>query len=209
MAVAQLTADNADITWQVELANKKSSWYCYDNAMDQSIGESVERRNPLITGSQRKTLEITPTAKQITGTDQSGVFFDDGTFKNTPVELGELLTDSEGNLLVLGGHGISASPSGAPLLLTAPNGKEINFNNSVDWYDDTSDGPVSAEVKINGRDIPVEDAWVAIGPPDYAPGIMTFRSMYDMIKNTTLDIDQDTSYTNDIVPLLFNLSNLQ
>jgi len=209
VAVAELTADQADITWQVELANKKASWYCFDNAMDQPAGESVERRNPLITGEARKALEITPTAKQITGADQSGVFFDDGTFKNTPVELGELLTDSEGHLLVLGGHGISASPSGAPLLLTDSRGKEINFNNSVDWYDDTSDGPVSAEVTLNGRDIPVEDAWVVIGPPDYAPGIIAFRSMYDMIKHSTLDIDQDTSYTNDIVPLLFNLSNLQ
>jgi len=209
VAVAELTADNAEITWEVELANKKASWYCFDNAMDQPEGESVERRNPLITGEQRKTLEITPTAKKISGADQSGVFFDDGEFKNVPVELGELLTDSEGHLLVLGGHGLSASPSGAPLLLTGSNGKEINFNNSVDWYDDTSDGPVSAEVKLDGRNIPVIDAWVVIGPPDYAPGIIAFRSMYDMIKQSTLDIDQDTSYTNDIVPLLFNLSNLQ
>lgn len=209
VAVAELTSDNCDITWEVELANKKASWYYFDNAMDQPSGESVGRRNPLITGDQRKTLEITPTAKKISGAGQSGVYFDDGVFKDVPVELGELLTDDEGHLLVLGGHGISASPSGAPLLLTDANGKEINFNNSVDWYDDTSDGPVSAEVKLGGKDIPVTGAWVVIGPPDYAPGIVPFRSMYDMIKQSTLDIDQDTSYTNDIVPLLFNLSNLQ
>ena len=208
-AVAELTADNSEITWEVELANKKASWYYFDNAMDQPSGESVGRRNPLITGVQRKTLEITPSAKKISGKDQSGVFFDDGKFKNTSVELGELLTDSEGHLLVLGGRGISASPSGAPLLLTDENGREINFNNSVDWYDDTSDGPVSATVKLEGRDIPVVDAWVVIGPPDYAPGIVAFRSMYDMIKESTLDNAQKTSYTNDIVPLLFNLSNLQ
>jgi len=209
VAVAELTADNSDITWEVELANKKSSWYYYDNAMDQPSGESVGRRNPLITGVQRKTLEITPTPKKISGTDESGVYFDDGKFKDVPVELGELLTDSEGHLLVLGGHGVSASPSGAPLLLTDANGREINFNNSVDWYDDTSDGPVSAEVIVNGKSIPVTGAWVVIGPPDYAPGIISFRSMYDMIKHSTLDTNHYTSYTNDIVPLLFNLSNLQ
>lgn len=209
VAVAELTSDNAEITWEVELANKKASWYYFDNAMDQPEGESVGRRNPLVTGAQRKTLEITPSAKKISGKNQSDVYFDDGKFKNVSVELGELLTDSEGRLLVLGGHGISASPSGAPLLLTDAQGHEINFNNSVDWYDDTSDGPVSAEVTLFGKNIPVVDAWVAIGPPDYAPGIVPFRSMYDMIKSSTQDIDQDTSYTNDIVPLLFNLSNLQ
>ncbi|WP_299997092.1 LodA/GoxA family CTQ-dependent oxidase [uncultured Cedecea sp.] len=209
VAVAELTADSADITWKVELANKKASWYCFDNAMDQPAGNSVERRNPLITGAQRKTLEITPSPQTITGADQSGVFFDDGKFKNVTVELGELQTDGEGRLLVLGGHGISGSPSGAPLLLTDASGREINFNNSVDWYDDTSDGPVSAKVIFKGKNIPVVDAWVVIGPPDYAPGIVAFRSMYDMIKHSTLEPEQDTSYTNDIVPLLFNLSNLQ
>ncbi|MCS3430568.1 LodA/GoxA family CTQ-dependent oxidase [Klebsiella sp. BIGb0407] len=209
MAVAELTADNADITWEVELANKKASWYCFDNAMDQPAGESVERRNPLITGNQRKTLEITPAAQKISGAEQSGVYFDDGAFKDVSVDLGELLTDEKGHLLVLGGHGISASPSGAPLLLTDSKGNEINFNNSADWYDDTSDGPVSAEVNIDGRKIPVTGAWVVIGPPDYAPGIVPFRSMYDMIRHATLEMDHNTSYTLDILPLLFNLSNLQ
>lgn len=209
VAVAELNADNADITWQVELANKKASWYYFDNAMDQPSGASVGRRNPLITGEQRKTLDITPSAKKISGVNQQGVSFDDGKFKNTPVNLGELLTDSEGRLLVLGGHGIAASPSGAPLLLSDENGNELNFNNSVDWYDDTSDGPVSAEVTVLGKNIPVVDAWVVIGPPDYAPGIISFRTMYDMIRDYTLDLDQKTSYSNHIVPLLFNLSNLQ
>lgn len=112
--------------------------------------------------------------------------FDDGKFKEVTVNLGELRTDNKGRLLVLGGHGKSASPSGAPLLVIDEDGKEQNFNNSVDSYDDISDGPVSAKVKIEGKEIPVTEAWVIIGPPDYAPGLIPFRSM--------LRYDQALSY---------------
>ena len=68
---------------------------------------------------------------------------------------------------------------------------------------------LTAEVTLDGRDVPVVGAWVVIGPPDNAPGIVPFRSMYDMIRHATLDVDNDTSYTLDILPLPFNLSNLQ
>lgn len=214
VAVAELTPDVADIEWKVELANKKSSWYEFYAAMDQPKTRPVKRRNPLITGEQRKQLEIKPSPKTITGKNSSGVQFDDGKFKEVTVNLGELRTDDKGRLLVLGGHGKSASPSGAPLLVIDEDGKEQNFNNSVDWYDDISDGPVSAKVKIEGKEIPVTEAWVFIGPPDYAPGLIPFRSMYDMIKHSAMDAgkilpEEKTSYAKDILPLLQRLSNLQ
>jgi hypothetical protein len=37
-----------------------------------------------------------------------------------------------------------------------------SFNNADDWFDDTSDGPVTAEVIIDGRRIPVDGAWVVV-----------------------------------------------
>ncbi|WP_224651203.1 LodA/GoxA family CTQ-dependent oxidase [Pectobacterium versatile] len=214
VAIAELTPDIADIKWGVELANKKSAWYQFDLAMDIPEARPVKRRNPLIAGAQRKSLEIRPSVKTISGTNSDGVQFDDGNFKGVPVNLGELRTDAQGRLLVLGGHGKAASPSGAPLLVINAQGKEENFNNSVDWYDDISDGPVSAQVSIKGKNIPVTDAWVIIGPPDYAPGIVPFRSLYDMIKATSIEAGlvsprKKTSYTKDILPLLLNLANLQ
>ena len=63
VVVAELTPDMADIEWKVELANKKSSWYEFYAAMDQPKTNPVKRRNPLITGEQRKQLEIRPSAK--------------------------------------------------------------------------------------------------------------------------------------------------
>lgn len=68
------------------------------------------------------------------------------------VYLGELRTDDAGRLLFLGGRGVSASPTGSPIFNeTDPNG----FINPDGWYDDTSDGPVTAAVTIEGRPIPV------------------------------------------------------
>ncbi len=43
------------------------------------------------------------------------------------------------------------------------------FINADGWYDDMSDGPVTAEVTIEGRPIPVESAWVRDGPAELRP----------------------------------------
>ncbi|HVI53529.1 MAG TPA: LodA/GoxA family CTQ-dependent oxidase [Luteibacter sp.] len=213
VAIKELTPDNADIEWKVEIANKKAEWFAFDTAMDIPEAKPVARRNPLITGAARAKLAIRPSAKTIRGKHASAVQFDDGTFKDKPVNLGELRTDDLGRLLVLGGHGVSASPSGAPLV-TFVDGVEQNFNNSVDWYDDTADGPVSATVHVAGNPIPVTGAWVVVAPPDYAPGIVAFRSMYDMARHAAIDggiipADDATSYSTDILPLLQRLSDLQ
>lgn len=214
VAIKELTPETADIEWQVEVANTKSSWYVFDAAMDQPKAQSVPRRNPLLTGEQRRALEIRPPAKHIRGVNAASVQLDGGSFKNVPVNLGELRTDEQGRLLVLGGHGVAASPSGAPLLIYDEQGVEHNFNNSVDWYDDISDGPVSATVSVQGNAIPVTGAWVVVAPPDYAPGIVPFRSLYDMARHTAVEAgmtlsDAETSYSAHVLPLLERLSALQ
>ncbi|WP_392435889.1 LodA/GoxA family CTQ-dependent oxidase (plasmid) [Yersinia sp. HM-2024] len=219
VAIRELTPDIADIEWKVEVANTKASWYVFDVAMDQRTAKEVPRRNPDVT-ELRRELEIRPPAKTICGKNTDAVQLDGGTFfsvpanKKVPVNLGELRTDEQGRLLVLGGHGLAESPSGAPLLVYDDEGKEHNFNNSVDWYDDISDGPISAKVQLKGKDIPVTGAWVVVAPPDYAPGIVPFRSLYDMALNTAIDAgmvsaDEETSYTKHILPQLERLSGLQ
>ena len=68
-----------------------------------------------------------------------------------------------------------------------------SFNNANDWYDDTSDGPVTATVSIDGEPIPVEAAWVVVAPPNYAPDIVSWRTMYDLaerrLRRVRLDRD--------------------
>ena len=146
--VSELTSDNADIKWTVHLANRKAQWYQFQAALDvpEASGLSVSLRNAAI--KDRNVLAIDPGPRHITGASVSGGAdhqFDTGKFKDTIVRLGEIRTDEQGRLLVLGGTGKSASPSGAPVF----NPADLNsFNNADDWFDDTSDGPVTATVSI-------------------------------------------------------------
>jgi hypothetical protein len=107
--------------------------------------------------------------------------------------------------------GKSASPTGEPVYTPSdPN----SFNNADGWYDDISDGPVTAKVTIGGRAVPVAASWVAVAPPNYAPNIVSWRTMYDMlvdvyIANGWLRMPDRVSFTSDILPFLQRLSNLQ
>ncbi len=54
--VRELTADNAEIEWTVELANRKAQWYRFITAMDipETSDLSVPRRNASIMGAERE-----------------------------------------------------------------------------------------------------------------------------------------------------------
>ncbi|SBS32797.1 L-lysine 6-oxidase [Marinomonas spartinae] len=213
--VRELTSQNADISWRVQVANTKANWFYFITAMDipESKDLIVKRRNPDVKGTSREELIIAPEPINISGDCQSGAeyCFDKGKFKGENVYLGELQTDDKGRLLFLGGHGISQSPSGLPPY-DASNGD--SFNNATDWFDDMSDGPVNANVCINGRSIPVEGSWVITAPPNFAPDIIGWRTMYDLmtdvyVNNGWLPVPETTSFTHDVLPQLQRLSNLQ
>src|SRR5262249_37183358 len=79
--------------------------------------------------------------------------------------------------------------------------------------DDASDGPVTAEVTIGGRRIPVASAWVVVAPPNYAPDIILLQPMSEvMIEASVLPWQPAAprpSFTRDILPLLRRFSELQ
>ena len=215
--VRELTANNADITWEVELANRKASWYQFITAMDipETADLSVPRRNPKVATPNRDTLAITPGKRSIAGTSQSGLpeyAFSNGKFKDVKdIYLGELQTDDSGRLIVLGGRGVSKSPSGAPPFDPAD---PSSFNNADDWYDDMSDGPVHATVSIDNKSIPVDSAWAVVTPPNYAPDAIGWRTLYDLLVDVYvnagwLPVPKVTSFTQDVLPQLARLSNLQ
>jgi hypothetical protein len=105
--VREITADAGKVTWRVHLANRKAAWYQFLNAMDlgSKYAKTAARRNSTITGSARRQLIIDPGPRSITGRSAKGSTyrFDSGTFMGTKVPLGELRTDDQGRLLVLGG----------------------------------------------------------------------------------------------------------
>lgn len=90
--------------------------------------------------------------------------------------LGELLTDAKGRLLVLGGYGRAAGwRLGGPV----PLNEDVNNNQ---WFDDTSDGEVSATL-IFDDDTGTEahSAWVTATDPSYAPQILNVVSLWDEV----------------------------
>lgn len=208
--VRELTADSADITWSVHVANRKAAWYQWQLALD--IPEAATVAPPLRNASveNRASLVIDAGRQSISGKNTPPVRCA-GAFTGVPVKLGELRTDEQGRLLFLGGHGVSASPANTPVFLaSSPN----SFINADGWYDDTCDGPVNATVSIDGRSIPVDEAWVVTAPPNYAPQLKSLRSMYDLMVDmyyqaTWLAPPATVSFTKDVYPILRRLSGLQ
>ncbi|MEU6760606.1 LodA/GoxA family CTQ-dependent oxidase [Streptomyces sp. NPDC046685] len=209
--VAELTAADADISWTVHVANKKGAWYQFQLALD--IDEAAQAhesqlRNPLVGGADRAQLIIDPGPRSVHGRDRAGgpeLRCDTGTFLRIPVYLGELRTDGAGRLIFLGGRGVAES---------VDHKAAETFANNDGWYDDISDGPVTAEVRVDGRALPVDPAWVVVGPPNYAPELKSVRTLYDLVRDAftatgALPEPAQVSFTRDILPILRRLCDLQ
>ena len=218
--VAEVTADDADIRWTVHLANTKAAWYNFDIALDipQAKGlpaaplqaappptASLRRNQPI---TDRDSLRIDPGRRSVSGANanadgtDSDARFDNGKFIGTDVPLGELRTDDAGHLLVFGGQGT--------LRPRHSQHDRRNLRNNDLWHDDTSDGPVEATVSIAGRDIPVTGAWVVVAPPNYAPGIQSVVTMYDVLFEVATALEPERrperpSFTRMIYPLFERL----
>ncbi|MNZ11405.1 LodA/GoxA family CTQ-dependent oxidase [Pseudomonas sp. Marseille-Q5299] len=213
--VAELTAENATIKWNVHLANRKAQWYAFVLALDVPAARDLQvpLRNPQVLGEQREQLAIDPGPRSISGFEQQGeqYHFDSGRFLGTPVPLGELRTDEAGRLLVLGGFGSSGSPQGTPIFDPA---NPSTFANAPGWHDDTADGPVTATVSINGSELQVEGAWVVCAQPNYSPNTLSWRTMYDLLFDTYvqygwLQAPEQVSFRKHVLPVLLRMSGLQ
>ncbi|HET7499716.1 MAG TPA: LodA/GoxA family CTQ-dependent oxidase, partial [Kofleriaceae bacterium] len=125
-------------------------------------------------------LIIDPGARTVAGIAGDPVAFTGGKFLGLDVYLGELRTDDAGRLLVLGGRGRSE--------MTADGKPITQYANNDHWHDDISDGPVTAQVKLkDGREIPVESAWVIVAPPRFAPGTENLVTLYDVMRSVAID----------------------
>ena len=158
--------------------------------------------------ADRRRLVIDPGSRSVSGCDAAGKakhrfvagLFGIGDLAAVDVELGELRTDEAGRLLVLGGHGRSASPTGQPL---------DDFADNDGWFDDTSDGPVRASVTLaaTGEELEVDPSWVIVAPPDFAPTVGNVVTLLDVVEQAAADARKlpapvDVSFVRDILPLL-------
>lgn len=210
--VREITAGMADIRWGVHLANRKAAWHQWAIALDipEAGTTQVAARNPAAdTADARARLVIDAGLQEVAGGDASPVACI-GQFQDVPVYLGEVSTDKDGRLLVQPGRGVSASPTGSPIFVEGPNA----FGNSDGWFDDIADGPVTAQIRIDGREIEVEPAWVVSAPPNYAPAVKGLRTLFDLLQDLFISAgwrakSAGTSFTRDVYPVLKRLTDQQ
>ncbi|MBV7333035.1 LodA/GoxA family CTQ-dependent oxidase [Chloroflexi bacterium TSY] len=149
-----------DIEWTVHLANKKSSWYQfmqlqgmhgYEEPSKHPLREphvkQPDARRQLIIDPGPQTVSYTePEARHKTFAkgDNPGypqTFPPPDIAPNSITTLGEVKVNCQDDsirLIVLGGHGNSGSTN--PPLITG-------YANSAGWFDDISDGPITARIK--------------------------------------------------------------
>lgn len=188
----EISADTRDvewIEWTVHLANKKAAFFLFRGLQGDPVygptSPASRLRNPSV--HNRTSLWLDPGARTIQGKNMAGVEFRKGTAPKGIQEywpnpapspaieyLGQLRTDQQGRLLVIGGRGQSSAIAGAPI---------DDYVNNDKWFDDVSDGPVTARIKFTGRDTPVETlaAWVICAPPDFAPYSQNLVTLYDLL----------------------------
>lgn len=191
-----------DIQWRVYLANKKASWYEFEQLEgEHGYAPDHRLRNPDVEGDARQRLVIDPGPRIVDGSDRRRARFDRSgndvyaaTFppRLEPCDvdtLGELRTDDDGRLVVLGGHGRSGTSKydefGQPRI--------DHYANNDGWFDDTSDGPVMARLVMHDervdqlRFIDVEmPAWVVVGYPAYVPQVLDMVTMEDVVEDLSI-----------------------
>lgn len=208
-----------DVVWTVYLANKKSSWYEFketagehgyapDHPLRNAGIQNADSRQKLIIDPGPQTVGVTgaggaPNSAQFAQGQNPGVpqTFPPPLSPNSITTLGEIMANPQGNyarLVVLGGNGNSGSVEqglGQPVIKS--------FANNDGWFDDVSDGPVTAQLVVNvtsidSRPIPPADlpqtttvtvdasSWVVVGYPRYAPEIVDVVTMDDVVYDLSI-----------------------
>jgi hypothetical protein len=199
----ELTPAKATITWTVHLVNRKAAAPMFlDTTEHPNTNPALRRNGASGNDATDKDLIIDGGTQSLTGASQAKKLFQ-GKFKGHDVPLGEMSTDANGRLIVVGGFGHSESFPAKPI---------DNFADNDNWHDDTSDGPVEATVHfLDGRADKAVDkpAWVIACQPDFAPGIGNLVTLYDAFVEVAITLRNiltlptfKPAYDRDILPLL-------
>lgn len=177
------------IEWTVHLANKKAVWYEFQQIQgEMGYGPKHPLRNAGKKGSERQSLIIDPGPQTLTGPQQRREFArgqgQPGYKQSFPPEglapfpintLGEIRTDDRGELIVVGGFGNSGSTETTPTI--------THYANNDTWFDDVSDGPVTATIFMEDGSVQTVDfpAWVIVVPPAFVPQLRPIVTLFDSI----------------------------
>jgi hypothetical protein len=216
-----------DVKWTVYLANKKSNWYEFQQTDgEHGYAASHPLRNASITNAEeRQKLIVDPGPRSVrygdakarrasfAATGDPTQTFPPPLEPNSVETLGDLLCtqqDGHSRLLVLGGLGNSGSMKDG-----FGNPKIEHYANNDGWFDDISDGQVTASLictllTISGVPAPpgtaqapvaVDDpAWVIVGYPRYAPEIVDIITMDDLLYDLSVRSFAYAPYIYGIAP---------
>ena len=205
------TGTLTDIQWTVYIANKKSSWYEFEqHAGEHGYSPSHPLRNADITNpSQRQNLIIDPGPRAVSWANPKlrTASFAKGTAQGNPesyppddltphpiTTLGQLMSttgaDGHNRLLVLGGLGNSGSAKqglGEPSIQNLCQQRRLVRR----YLRRTGAGDAGDARRYHRRrarlsrhapqSIPVDPAWVITGYPRYAPQIVDIVTMDDLV----------------------------
>lgn len=163
------------VRWTVHVANRK----------DAVIRPSGPPPTVPVTGlrprddAARANRAIDSGTQSVEGTNATGVSLS-GMHVGNSVELGSMHTDGDGRLIFVPASGVSKSTPVSPI--------GGSFYNNPNWHDDVCDGPVSASViDASGNATNAIGAWVVTAPPDFARGVDTIVTLYDIIQQLAVD----------------------
>jgi hypothetical protein len=198
VSATEVTAAQARIEWTVHLANRKGVAEVFPPSLGRR--STATRRNARVRNRDQLIIDPGPRTLNTPGTVSE---FDSGSFMGVKVPLGSARMERDGRLTVVGGFGHSGffSRNNKPVPIS-------DFANNDNWYDDMSDGVVRATVTRSGQPTAVaEPAWVIVAPPDFAPEIYNFVTMYDIAVQAAVDRGwlagpDKPSFQRDVLPIL-------
>ena len=210
--IGEVMSADAAISWTVHVANKKGSWFRFQSRFkdiaDRKLRNAWTQNGGAIGADPdlRTELIVDPGAKTVSTRGSATARLIGGKFAGTNVDLGEVRQESTGRLIVLGGFGKSG---------TAVEKKPITtYANNDYWYDDTSDGPVDAQVVTpDGRTINAVAGHVIVAPPKFTPGQENLVTLLDVVSVASgavparLTEDEQVDYNRDIRPLLSRVAD--
>lgn len=189
------------IEWSVHLSNRKAVWFKFAGITGEgpagyppnhplrndSITDPAERRRRLVIEPRPRSIVADGTVRQAevsrgTSADPAGETWPPTLTGGARIDsLGSLAVDAEGRLTVAGGFGTSGTTGALP-----PDGR-LAYDNNDGWFDDVSDGPVTARVVFDdGSAAEASTAWAIAGPPDYAPSLQNIVTVYDLLYDLAL-----------------------
>jgi hypothetical protein len=204
-----VAGSDIEIEWIVSLANRKAAAFRIADTLARAASPGLRNhgldRNKLVISANGSVTGSGANGPVLSGTIEFAKPRARGT-KVTDIVLATLRTDEAGRLLVVGGPGTSGS---------LPNAAIDVFSDNDGWYDSVSDGPISANLRIQGDSQPVIPAWVLITVPRYAPGIRGLVTWYDRAVSMArtgsdgrFNAPRTTSFTRDIFPILKRADDL-